>query len=86
MMLLSSGADQLSYPHPEKKHSVFSYYLLQGLAGKAANNGDGVTVKGLAGYIRDQMKRWSLQTGKMQTPQFIGKTNKKFYLIDSESN
>ncbi len=35
--LLSSGSDQLSYPYEEKEHSVFTYYLLQGLAGKAAD-------------------------------------------------
>jgi len=51
-------------------HGVFTYYLLQGLHGKADSNGDGtVTVGELTPYVSEQVRR---ATGSAQCPRMAG--------------
>ncbi|MCD6404568.1 MAG: caspase family protein, partial [Planctomycetes bacterium] len=69
VMLLSSAADQVSYPAEDSRHSVFSRYLVDGLSGLADANGDrAVTQAELHEYVRKKMVGWCLETGKTQTP------------------
>jgi uncharacterized caspase-like protein len=50
--IASSGSDEKSQIWDEKKQSLFSYWLNQGLKGHADTNGDGiVTVDELFGYV-----------------------------------
>ena len=69
VMLLSSAADQFSYPAEAGDRSVFSEELVRGLTGAAdADNNREVTAAELFAYVRESMKRWSFRTGKTQTP------------------
>ena len=80
VMLLSSQKDEVSYPDEKLGHSVFSYHLLMGLAGKAAAQGEFVTGKSLYDYVLSQMKAWTFRTGKVQTPLLVGQGAERLVL------
>lgn len=47
-----SGTSEVALDAPERKHGVLTYYVLEGLKGKAAVDGT-VTVSGLCKYVQD---------------------------------
>lgn len=62
-MLTAGGADQLVADGGPNGHSVFTWALLQGLAGKGDLNGDGiVTATELAAYVAPSVAAASAQT------------------------
>ncbi len=62
-MLTAGGADQLVADGGPNGHSVFTWTLLQGLAGKADLNGDGIiTATELAAYVAPAVSAVSRQT------------------------
>ncbi len=65
----SCGPDERSYEWTEKGRGYFSYYLEQGLRGKAADAGGRVTLASLATYVsREVHKAVRLGEQKDQTP------------------
>ena len=54
-ILNSTGADQISYEEPRLKHGVFTYFLLEGLRGRAADDDHLITFEGLTNYVRSRM-------------------------------
>ena len=67
--LYACSVGERAYEWAEKKHGVFSYYLLEGLKGEAANADGDVTIADLADYTQQKVVDWA-QTyrGKKQTP------------------
>ena len=67
--LYACSVGERAYEWAEKKHGVFSYYLLEGLKGEAANANGDVTIADLADYTQQKVVDWA-QTyrGKKQTP------------------
>lgn len=62
-MLTAGGADQMVADGGPNGHSVFTWALLQGLAGKADLNGDGlITATELAAYVAPAVANTSQQT------------------------
>ncbi|MEO7105827.1 MAG: polysaccharide deacetylase family protein [Rhodoferax sp.] len=62
-MLTAGGADQLVADGGPNGHSIFTWTLLQGLAGKADLNGDGIiTATELAAYVAPAVSAVSHQT------------------------
>jgi TolA-binding protein len=62
-MLTAGGADQLVADGGPNGHSVFTWTLLQGLAGKGDLNGDGIiTATELAAYVAPAVSAVSRQT------------------------
>jgi len=60
-----------AYEWPERKQSVFSYYLIEGFSGKAKDDYGNVTLVSLEDYVRQRVINWSkvnLPKGKKQTP------------------
>ena len=69
VMLLSSAADEVSYPLSAEKRSVFSRYLVEGLEGKADTDGDRrITLPDLHSFVEERLLDWCLETGKTQRP------------------
>ncbi len=69
VMLLSSAADQPSYPDEAGTRSVFSRHLVAGLEGAADADGDrALTHDEVFRYVRRRVVEWCLETGKTQTP------------------
>ena len=83
VLLQSCGEGEKSYEDPDYNHGIFTYYVAEGIAGKAASPNDGyVTLLRLASYASGktvQRVRHLRQTGKIkgtqdQTPFLTGET------------
>lgn len=69
--LIAAGtAQQKAQEWREKQHGVFTYYLLEGLSGKADEEGKQfVTVDDLKTYALAQLRRWNVEnSGLLQDP------------------
>jgi len=60
-ILSSCEQGQRSFEFAEKKLSVFTYFLLEGLAGEAG--GSGVTIEAIDKYVRQQVYDWGTPRG-----------------------
>jgi uncharacterized caspase-like protein len=70
--MTASDANELSVEKDELKHGVFTYYLLEGLRGKADLDGDGViTVDEIYRYVSMKVPK---ATGQNQHPVKKGET------------
>jgi uncharacterized caspase-like protein len=67
-ILFACSEGQRAYEWPEKQHGVFTYYLVDGLQGKAADASGQVTVNSLAEYLQNRVGRWSAEQNKAQLP------------------
>lgn len=70
--LLSCDRGQKSWEFPELGHGVFTYYLMQGLSGEAADNSGFIDADGLYKYVY------------RQTVQYIDKLNCQVRLINQQ--
>ncbi|MBV8887320.1 MAG: caspase family protein [Chroococcidiopsidaceae cyanobacterium CP_BM_RX_35] len=70
--LLSCDQGQQSWEFPELGHGVFTYYLMQGLLGEAADSQGVIDADGLYKYVY------------RQTLQYIQKTNQQLRLINQQ--
>lgn len=70
--LLSCDINQQSWEFPELGHGVFTYYLMRGLCGEAANSQGVITADDLYRYVYHQ------------TLQYIDKTNQQLRLINQQ--
>ena len=69
-LLMSSQSEELSLEDHGLRQGVFTYYVLQGLKGKADNNSDKlVTIKELYNYVYKSVREY---TAGMQTPVLTG--------------
>lgn len=69
-LLMSSQQEELSLEDHGLRQGIFTYYLLQGLKGKADNNGDKlVTIAELYRYVYKNVREY---TDGMQTPIITG--------------
>jgi hypothetical protein len=58
VVFTASAAGEVSQEFPEMAHGVFTYYLLEGMEGKADYNNDyTVTINELMQYVEEQVKR-----------------------------
>ncbi len=71
-LLSCSGQDQLSWEFPDLQHSVFSYFLIEGIRGAAADEVGQIDVDRLYRYVRDRTRTFvSDRLGKQQIPRHI---------------
>jgi len=69
IIITASKPDELSLETDELKHGIFTYYLAEGLKGKADLNEDGVvTVDELYSYVYEQVVKKARQLGGGQHP------------------
>lgn len=67
-VLFACSEGERAWEAPEKRHGIFTYYLLEGLSGKAAEPNGEMTVAGLADYVQQQVVRWADEQEREQTP------------------
>jgi iron(II)-dependent oxidoreductase len=61
--------NEVSYEYKEKKQGVFTYFLVEGLQGKADQDGNGyVTVDESYIYVYQQVRGWASERKYNQTP------------------
>ena len=68
----ASAGNQISSAYLEKKHGLFTYYLLKGLQGHADLNGDKeIRVGELSDYVKDNVSRKAGFMDREQVPQLL---------------
>jgi FKBP-type peptidyl-prolyl cis-trans isomerase len=66
--MFSCEVGQRSWEWEEKKHGCYSYFLVAGLRGEAADRQGKVTLQGLADYLSREVPRASRLLGAVQNP------------------
>lgn len=69
--LTASAANEISGALPDQGHGAFTYYLLRGLSGAAADSEGHVTVQGLHRYLAPKVQDSAQRQNRDQTPQFL---------------
>lgn len=70
-VLMACSQGQKAWEWPEQKHGVFTYFLLEGLRGKAAEVNGEVTAYSLFTYVQNKVAEWSkLNKAQAQRPDF----------------
>ena len=64
----SCSSGEVAHESGELNHGIFSFYLCEGLEGKAANDQGIVTFDRLVDYVRTSVRIWCDQQSQMQTP------------------
>jgi len=68
-LLLACDVGQRAWEWPGESHGAFTYFLLEALAGKVADEGGVITLKALAEYIAKELPAWCQRAQKpAQTP------------------
>jgi hypothetical protein len=67
--LSASGSDQITGTIDEQEHGLFTYYLLEGLNGGAADGAGRVTLGSLFDYVKPKVQDRARRQNRDQTPQ-----------------
>ena len=68
----ATGQKEISSAWPEKKHGLFSYYLMKGMQGEAdVNNDKKLSIRELSEYVHDKVSEQAGYLDREQTPQMI---------------
>jgi len=73
VIITASAPNEVALEMSTLGHGLFTYYVLQGLSGKADRNGDGlVTVSELYEYVEEEVDRKAREAGGRQRPLMKG--------------
>ena len=65
----ASSGSEISSAWPEKKHGLFSYFLMKGMRGDAdANKDNQITVGELGDYVKENVSDMAGMLDREQTP------------------
>ena len=65
----ASSGSEISSAWPEKKHGLFSYFLMKGMRGDAdANSDNQITVGELGDYVKERVSNYAGMLDREQTP------------------
>ena len=79
--ITSCDADEKAYEDDAAQSGIFTKHLVEGLSGMADGNKDGdITHAELYEYTYEQVRSWSIQSGKKQHPKLIGEQVGKLVL------
>lgn len=80
-ILYSTAQNEVSIESSQLQHGVFTYFLLQGMEGKAAQDGV-ILFDGLADYVTQAVKEYSFETPPHQTqkPYRAGESSGQFLI------
>jgi hypothetical protein len=67
----SCSTGEVAHESPEFEQGVFSYYLCDGLEGKAANDSGNVTFERLVDYVKISVDNWCERQMVQQTPHLL---------------
>lgn len=71
LVLTASAADEISGSDEVQGHGVFTYYLLRGLSGAAADKAGRVSVQALYDYLVPKVRDAAARENRDQTPQLL---------------
>lgn len=73
VLFTATSAEQMAGWDHAKRHGLFTFYFLQGLAGRADPDGDGrITVRELKDYLQKKVPAAALKANRSQTPDVRG--------------
>ncbi len=81
VILTAGDANEPAVEDKTLGHGVFTYFLLEGLAGKAADGEGNVTLSGLYKYVCDKVTRKSKELGGNQHPVMKGELQGDIILV-----
>jgi len=81
-LLFACAEGERAYDWPEQGHGVFSYYLVEGLGGGAAEPDGQLTLTGLADYTQRKVQAWCEERNKRQRPDLLQQGAAKIVLAD----
>jgi len=64
----SCSSGEVAHESGELEHGIFSYYLCEGLEGKAANDSGEVPFERVVDYVKTSVGNWSDKQSQRQTP------------------
>lgn len=73
-ILSASSGSQVSGIFEEKNHGLFTYFLLSGLQGKAADPGGKITLNGLFDYLNSNVVKQAIADNREQEPELRPKS------------
>lgn len=77
----AASGDQISSGYPDKRHGLFTYFLLKGMRGDADKNNDkSITIQEMDDYLSLNVRKVAGRLDRVQTPQVLGK-NKERVLV-----
>ncbi len=80
-VLFACSEGERAFEDPSKGQSIFTYYLLEALAGKTGNKG-ALAMADVTAYVRKQVGIWAKEHGKKQTPELLPKEANQLVLAD----
>lgn len=83
-VLYAAAGDKESFEADEFQHGVFTYYLAEGLNGKAAQTDGFITFGDLAEYVTARVMDWGFTKGRQQEPHAAGEHSGDFLVAVSE--
>ena len=66
----SCSTNEVAHESGELNQGVFTYYLCEGLSGKAKNQQGNITIEGLVNYVKTSVGNWCDRQTLRQTPHF----------------
>lgn len=79
-VLAAAGARQIAGGLDLRRHGLFTYFMLRGLAGEADANHDGhVTLGELDDYVRGRVSETARRSNRDQTPRLLGDSTLQLY-------
>lgn len=78
-ILSASGAREIAGGLDLRQHGLFTYFVLRGLAGEAADKDGHVTLGGLEDFVRDHVKETARRSNRDQTPRLLGDSALRLY-------
>lgn len=73
VFITASGANESALEAADLRHGLFTYYLLEGLAGASDRDGDGIiTLNELYGFVQAKVGEHARKLGMRQTPLMQG--------------
>lgn len=73
-VMMSCSGDEVSLEMNDLQQGLFTYYLMEGLSGKANKDNNGyVTIQELFYYVYKKVTKKAAATGDKQTPELFGK-------------
>ena len=85
-VVTACGMNEVSLEAEEIGHGLFTYFLVEGLKGKADTDGDGlVTMDELYSFVSDNVERESRKLGGRMRPMRRGSTSGDVYLTQYET-
>jgi len=79
-VLLSTRPGGFSFEDPDLNHGIFTYYILDGLRGKAAGKDGYVTFYDLQKYVEQSVLTYAMKKDRVQKPFAMGERSGDFLL------